>query len=118
MITIICLPLTFVSGYFVRRALTPSPSNALLTARKGMNFDIEPWKEDWSDILFWCVLFNSPAVIASLSAHRIIALPCVAVISPLFIIPDIKRMIHYIQRRKLLTVTAKVRTFDLLNRNT
>ncbi|KAF7347312.1 hypothetical protein MVEN_01486600 [Mycena venus] len=67
MITIICLPLTFVSGYF------------------GMNFEAETWITEWSDILFW-----------------IIALPCVIVISPLFIIPDIKKMWHYIQTRKLL----------------
>ncbi|KAJ7757577.1 hypothetical protein B0H16DRAFT_1721311 [Mycena metata] len=67
MITIICLPLTFVSGYF------------------GMNFEVENWETEWSDVLFW-----------------IIALPCIAVISPLFIIPDIKKMWHYIQTRKLL----------------
>ncbi|KAJ7837328.1 hypothetical protein B0H14DRAFT_2589193 [Mycena olivaceomarginata] len=67
MITIICLPLTFVSGYF------------------GMNFDDQPWTTEHTDVLFW-----------------IIALPAVAVISPLFIIPDIKRMWHYIQTRKLL----------------
>ncbi|KAJ7665035.1 hypothetical protein DFH06DRAFT_1186439 [Mycena polygramma] len=68
MITIICLPLTFVSGYF------------------GMNFETEVWANNGqSDILFW-----------------IIALPCIAVISPLFIIPDLKRMWHYIQTRRLL----------------
>ncbi|KAJ7147974.1 hypothetical protein C8R46DRAFT_421759 [Mycena filopes] len=67
MITIICLPLTFVSGYF------------------GMNFDHESWIEEWTDILFW-----------------IIALPSVVVISPMFIIPDIKKMWHYIQTRRLL----------------
>lgn len=67
MITIICLPLTFVSGYF------------------GMNFENETWVQEWSDVLFW-----------------IIALPIVAVISPLFIIPDIKKMWHYIQTRRLL----------------
>ncbi|KAJ7511880.1 hypothetical protein B0H11DRAFT_1953501 [Mycena galericulata] len=72
MITIICLPLTFVSGYF------------------GMNFDVQPWVQDWSDVLFW-----------------IIALPLVLVISPLFVIPDIKRMFHYIQTRRLLSTTAK-----------
>ncbi|KAJ7664911.1 hypothetical protein B0H17DRAFT_1143490 [Mycena rosella] len=67
MITIICLPLTFVSGYF------------------GMNFDGVTWASEWSDVLFW-----------------IIALPSIIVISPLFIIPDIRRMIHYIQTRHLL----------------
>jgi Mg2+ and Co2+ transporter CorA len=67
MITIICLPLTFVSGYF------------------GMNFSIETWKAEWTDVLFW-----------------IIALPCIVVISPLFIIPDLKRIWHYIQTRRLL----------------
>ncbi|KAF8204503.1 hypothetical protein K438DRAFT_1757701 [Mycena galopus ATCC 62051] len=67
MITIICLPLTFVSGYF------------------GMNFSNETWIAEWSDVLFW-----------------IIALPCVVVISPLFIIPDLKRIWHYIQTRRLL----------------
>lgn len=34
----------------------------------------------------------------------IIALPCVAVISPLFIIPDIKKLIHYLKTRQLLKV--------------
>ncbi|KAJ7919349.1 magnesium transporter [Mycena leptocephala] len=71
MITIICLPLTFLTGYF------------------GMNFENEKWRTDWSDVLFW-----------------IIALPSVGVISPLFIIPDIKKMWHYIQTRKLLKVRA------------
>ncbi|KAF7302209.1 hypothetical protein MIND_00787800 [Mycena indigotica] len=71
MITIICLPLTFVSGYF------------------GMNFDGVTWTTEWTDVLFW-----------------IIALPCVIVISPLFIIPDIKRMIHYFRTRRLLSTTA------------
>ncbi|KAJ7068833.1 hypothetical protein C8F01DRAFT_1365103 [Mycena amicta] len=70
-ITIICLPLTFVSGYF------------------GMNFTGETWKEEWSDVLFW-----------------IIGLPLVFVMSPLFIIPDIKRMVHYIQTRRLLSNTT------------
>ncbi|KAJ6604993.1 hypothetical protein B0H10DRAFT_2229296 [Mycena sp. CBHHK59/15] len=56
----------------------------------GMNFDDKPWTTEWTDVLFW-----------------IIALPCVAVISPLFIIPDIKKMIHYIQTRKLLSSTAR-----------
>ncbi|KAJ7608799.1 hypothetical protein FB45DRAFT_945952 [Roridomyces roridus] len=67
MITIICLPLTFVSGYF------------------GMNFEDQPWTTAWTDVLFW-----------------IISLPLVAVISPLFIIPDIKRVYHYIRTRHLL----------------
>ncbi|KAF7361048.1 hypothetical protein MSAN_01135400 [Mycena sanguinolenta] len=67
MITIICLPMTFVSGYF------------------GMNFDNEAWRHEWSDVLFW-----------------IVALSGVLVISLLFVIPDIKRMWHYIQTRKLL----------------
>ncbi|KAJ7201401.1 hypothetical protein GGX14DRAFT_656755 [Mycena pura] len=76
MITIICLPLTFVSGYF------------------GMNFEGESgqgvaWTTEWTDVLFW-----------------IISLPLVLVISPLFIIPDIKKMIHYIKTRKLLRTTA------------
>ncbi|KAJ7075338.1 hypothetical protein B0H15DRAFT_806274 [Mycena belliarum] len=68
-ITIICLPLTFVSGYF------------------GMNFSEVTWKSEWTDILFW-----------------VIALPCVMVISPLFIVPDIKKMIHYLRTRRLLKV--------------
>ncbi|KAF7314390.1 hypothetical protein MKEN_00911700 [Mycena kentingensis (nom. inval.)] len=72
MITIICLPLTFVSGYF------------------GMNFTGVTWTTEWSDVLFW-----------------IIAIPCVIVISPLFIIPDIKRMIHYFQTKRLLSVTTR-----------
>ncbi|KAF7374055.1 hypothetical protein MSAN_00286400 [Mycena sanguinolenta] len=67
MITIICLPMTFVSGYF------------------GMNFDNEAWRHEWPDVLFW-----------------IVALSGVLVISLLFVIPDIKRMWHYIQTRKLL----------------
>ncbi|KAJ6520435.1 hypothetical protein C8R45DRAFT_1205404 [Mycena sanguinolenta] len=71
MITIICLPMTFVSGYF------------------GMNFDKESFVSAWSDVLFW-----------------IISLPLVLVISPLFIIPDLKRMWHYIQTRKLLKMIS------------
>ncbi|KAF7294214.1 hypothetical protein HMN09_01149800 [Mycena chlorophos] len=71
MITIICLPLTFVSGYF------------------GMNFTGVTWTFEWSDVLFW-----------------IIAIPLVLVISPLFVIPDIKRLIHYVQTRRLLKNTT------------
>ncbi|CAK5264078.1 unnamed protein product [Mycena citricolor] len=74
MITIICLPLTFVSGYF------------------GMNFTNSGWilNPNQSDSLFW-----------------IISLPSVAVISTLFIIPDIKRMIGYFRTRKLLHLAAR-----------
>ncbi|KAF7337761.1 hypothetical protein MSAN_02249900 [Mycena sanguinolenta] len=71
MITIICLPMTFVSGYF------------------GMNFENESFVTAWSDVLFW-----------------IISLPLVAVFCTLFIIPDIKRMWHYIQTRRLLKVRS------------
>nr|GAT44541.1 predicted protein [Mycena chlorophos] len=42
-ITIICLPLTFVAGYF------------------GMNFTGVTWKSDWSDVLYWII--SIPAVL-------------------------------------------------------
>ncbi|KAJ7762348.1 hypothetical protein DFH07DRAFT_814031 [Mycena maculata] len=71
MITIICLPLGFLSGYF------------------GMNFEAEAFLNE-SDWVYWAI-----------------AIPCVLVISPLFIIPDIKKMIHYLRTRKLLNMTAR-----------
>jgi hypothetical protein len=52
-----------------------------------------------------CVL-NSPF------ARRfwIIALPLMAVVLPVFIVPDIKRMIHYVQKRILAKKIVKVRS--------
>ncbi|KAJ7784829.1 hypothetical protein DFH07DRAFT_64 [Mycena maculata] len=66
MITIICLPLTFLSGYF------------------GMNFPAAAFMTE-SDVVFWTI-----------------AIPAVLLISPLFVIPDIKRLIHYLQTRRLI----------------
>ncbi|KAJ7352375.1 magnesium transporter [Mycena albidolilacea] len=63
----------------------------LLTGYFGMNFD-NMWtvKHGHSDLIFW-----------------IIALPLMAVVLPVFIVPDIKRMIHYVQKRILAKKIVK-----------
>ncbi|KAJ7220163.1 magnesium transporter [Mycena pura] len=61
----------------------------LLTGYFGMNFD-NMWSvhHGHSDLVFWAI-----------------ALPVMAIVLPIFIVPDIKRMVHYVQKRM---VTKKV----------
>ncbi|KAJ6608685.1 hypothetical protein B0H10DRAFT_2067021 [Mycena sp. CBHHK59/15] len=63
----------------------------LLTGYFGMNFD-NMWTvhHGHSDLVFW-----------------IIALPLMAIVLPIFIVPDIKRMIHYFQKRILTKKVVK-----------
>ncbi|PPR02360.1 hypothetical protein CVT24_011704 [Panaeolus cyanescens] len=64
--TIICLPLTLLTGYF------------------GMNFASMWSVQNNSDILFWEI-----------------ALPIMAVVIPLAMLEDIKKLFHYIQKKTL-----------------
>ncbi|KAF7345241.1 Magnesium-like protein [Mycena sanguinolenta] len=66
----------------------------LLTGYFGMNFDFM-WttKHNHSDVIYW-----------------VIALPVMAIILPLFLGPDIERLVHYV-RKKVLTNKA-VRSLD------
>ncbi|KAJ7773670.1 hypothetical protein DFH07DRAFT_1057199 [Mycena maculata] len=77
MISIICLPLAFLTGYF------------------GMNFIEEKWR------------YIFPGVLSSDVTYWIIAIPYVVVVAPLFFLPDIQRLFHYIRTRKLLSEAVK-----------
>ncbi|KAJ6570112.1 magnesium transporter [Mycena vulgaris] len=62
----------------------------LLTGYFGMNFESMWSIQGHSDVVFW-----------------IIALPVMAIVLPIFIVPDIKRMIHYVQKRMLTKKVVK-----------
>ncbi|KAJ6489812.1 hypothetical protein C8R45DRAFT_991866 [Mycena sanguinolenta] len=66
----------------------------LLTGYFGMNFDFM-WttKHNHSDVIYWAI-----------------ALPIMAIIIPLFLSPDIERLVHYV-RKQLLTKKV-VKSFD------
>jgi hypothetical protein len=94
--TIIFLPLTLLTGYF------------------GMNFE-NMWTvhHGHSDLVYAAALSSlALSVLNSPFARRfwIIALPLMAVVLPVFIVPDIKRMIHYVQKRILAKKIVKVRS--------
>jgi len=63
----------------------------LLTGYFGMNFE-NMWSisHGHSDLVFW-----------------IIALPVMAIVLPIFIVPDIKRVVHYVQKRMVTKKAVK-----------
>lgn len=88
LVTMICLPLTLLTGYFVSYCGYSTVFNA--QRFQGMNFDPFPAVNNNSDQLFW-----------------IIALPVMAVLFPIFLYSDIVRMVHYISKRWLAHKTLK-----------
>ncbi|KAJ7510487.1 magnesium transporter [Mycena galericulata] len=62
----------------------------LLTGYFGMNFQAMWTLRGHSDVVFWAI-----------------ALPVMALVLPIFIAPDIKRMVHYVQKRILTKKAVK-----------
>lgn len=94
-VTVIFLPLTLLTGYFVRPcyACCSSTPCSSATSLKGMNFSSMPSVNNHSDVLFWEI-----------------ALPVIAVIVPLFLWTDIRRLFHYLRKRMVVSDVRKAQS--------
>ena len=94
-VTVIFLPLTLLTGYFVCPFLCPHFSiiSSSATFLQGMNFDPMPSVNNHSDVLFWQI-----------------ALPVIAVIVPLFLWTDIGRLFHYLKKRMVVSDVRKAQS--------
>ena len=94
-VTVVFLPLTLLTGYFVRHFYVrySSITCSSATLLQGMNFDPMPSVNDHSDMLFWQI-----------------AIPVVAVIIPLFLWTDIRRLFHYLRKRMVISDVRKAQS--------
>lgn len=88
LITIVCLPLTLLTGYF------------------GMNFT-EMWSLQGSDVLYAHSHGMMPSLISA-NSFWTLALPILSVVVPIFAWHDIMAMIHYLKKKMEAQKVAQV----------
>lgn len=78
---------------------------------QGMNFEAEWSVKYHSDLLYVLSASDTCTTSTDLTiTHSFweVAIPIMAVIIPLFVLPDIKRMIHYVEKRISANQAMKV----------
>lgn len=104
--TIVFLPLTLLTGYFVRY---PVPvQNSSLSSFIGHELRKHVVHPSWPYRHYVCIrsAYSSPWLYEVPPSFWIIAIPLLSVIAPAFMWPDIVRMYHYVKKR---TLARKIR---------
>ena len=115
MATIIFLPLTLLTGYFVRILIIQSFIR-FLNAMQGMNFP-NMWslrgQGGHSDVVyvFFPAIGTNLCIYYVMSRFWIIALPIMAIILPIFLRRDIVRLVHYLSKYTAAQKAVKVTEF-------